>query len=139
VKRGKLKRAVIREHLPDDFIPSVTAPTVRLNWEHAFVDHGYPTRLRVGDVFDHQYGELVVAKVSDCGAVCVPSTLKQVNYNTLAGKAVRFTTTGEVTRVCANSEVHIKYRLGLVGLRQLLGEEVAETPRQNVTSPMKRK
>jgi hypothetical protein len=114
MKRGKLKHSPPRVRPPDDDAPLPEGkPTVRLNWDHAFVDHGYPTRLRAGDVFDAAGGEMVVIKVNECGAVCVLTALTQVTDKT------------EKIRVCANSEVHIKYRLGLIGLRQLLGEGVA--------------
>lgn len=70
------------------------------------------TRLRVGDVILLDSRKHVVEMVNECRARAVPVARKRVDYETVAGKRVKFDTSYASQNISPNSECKILQRLG---------------------------
>lgn len=69
-------------------------------------------RLRVGDVILLDSRRHVVEMVNECRARAVPVARKRVDYETVAGKRVKFDTSYASQNISPNSECRIVQRLG---------------------------
>lgn len=70
------------------------------------------SRLRVGDVILLDSRRHVVEMVNECRARAVPVAKKRVDYETVAGKRVKFDTNFSSQNISPNSECKIVQRLG---------------------------
>lgn len=70
------------------------------------------TRLRVGDVILLDARRHVIEMVNECRAKAVPVAKKRVDYETVAGKRVKFDTSYASQNISPNSECKIVQRLG---------------------------
>lgn len=104
MKRTKQIKALPVAPPATDSVAARPAPIVRNDYVF--------TRLRVGDVILLDGRRHVVEMVNECRARAVPVAKKRVDYETVAGKRVKFDTNYASQNISPNSECKIVQRFG---------------------------